>query len=149
MFTQSVQSFSDIFIFRSEESIQSITLSFIEIISKFQLNIQQNSQVIQRIISVNVSITTASTEAEKHMQFLSTIINKNKIFQISCFIKKTNETKIHLEKSYVQANQKSDMNVISTDLIRQLDLNMHFLSKIEFRDLTMHTADHRKMLLKH
>ncbi len=33
MSTQSVQSFSDIFIFRSEESIQSITLSFIETIS--------------------------------------------------------------------------------------------------------------------
>ena len=149
MSTQSVQSFSDIFIFRSEESIQSITLSSIEIILKFQLNVQQNSQVIQRIIFVNVSITTASTKAEKHTRFLSMIINKNKIFQISCFIKKTDETKIHLEKSYVQANQESDMNVISTDLIRQLDLNMHFLSKIEFQDLTMHTADHREMLLKH
>ncbi len=80
MSTQSVQSFSDIFIFRSEESIQSITLSSIEIILKFQLNVQQNSQVIQRIIFVNVSITTASTEAEKHTRFLSMIINKNKIF---------------------------------------------------------------------
>ncbi len=80
MFTQSVQSFSDIFIFRSKESIQFIILSFIETILRFQLNVQQNSQVIQRIISVNVFITTASTEAEKHMQFLSTIIDKNKIF---------------------------------------------------------------------
>jgi len=104
MSMQSVQSFSDISIFRSEESIQSITLSSIETILRFQLNVQQNSQVIQRTIFVNVSITTASTEAEKHMRFLSTIIDKNKIFQISCFIKKTDETEIHLEKSYVQAN---------------------------------------------
>jgi len=51
------------------------------------------------------------------MRFLNMIINKNKIFQISCFIKKTDETKIHLEKSYVQVNQEFDMNVISTDLI--------------------------------
>ncbi len=149
MFTQSIQSFSDISIFRSEESIQSITLSFIETISRFQSNVQQNSQVIQRIISDNVSITTASTEAEKHTWFLSMIIDKNKIFRISCFIKKTDETEIHLEKSYVQANQESDMNVISTDLIRQLNLNMHSLLKIEFWNLTMRTADHRKTLLKH
>ncbi len=86
----------------------------------------------------------ASTEAEKHTRFLSTIINKNKIFQIFCFIKKTDETEICLEKSYVQANQESDMNIISTDLIHQLNLNMHFLLKIEFQDLTMCTADHRK-----
>lgn len=127
-----MQSFSDIFIFRSEESIQSITFSSIKTILKFQLNVQQNSQVIQRTIFVNVSITTASTEAEKHTRFLSMIINKDKIFQISCFIKKTDETEIHLEKLYVQVNQEFDMNVISTDLIHQLNLNMHFLLKIEF-----------------
>ncbi len=149
MFTQSVQSFSDIFIFRSKESIQSITFSFIETILKFQSNVQQNSQVIQRTIFINVFITTVSIEAEKHMRFLSTIIDKNKIFWISCFIKKTDETEICLEKSYVQVNQESDMNIISTNLIRQLDLNMHFLLKIEFQDLTMCTADHREMLLKH
>ncbi len=80
MFTQSVQSFSDIFIFRSKESIQSITFSFIETILKFQSNVQQNSQVIQRTIFINVFITTVSIEAEKHMRFLSTIIDKNKIF---------------------------------------------------------------------
>ncbi len=101
MFMQSIQSFSDIFIFRSEESIQSITLSFTKTILKFQLNVQQNSQVIQRIIFVNVFIMTASTEAEKHIQFLNTIIDKNKIFQISCFIKKTDETEICLKKSYI------------------------------------------------
>ncbi len=39
MSMQSVQSFSDIFIFKSEESIQSITFSFIETILKFQLNV--------------------------------------------------------------------------------------------------------------
>ncbi len=41
------------------------------------------------------------------------------------------------------------MNVISTGLVRQIGLDMHSLSEIGFRGLTMRTADHRETLLEH
>jgi len=97
----------------------------------------------------NISSMVASTEAEKHTRFLSTIICKDKAFRIPCTIKKADGANIRLEKSYVQADQGSDMNVISTGLVRQIGLDMHSLSEIGFRGLTMRTADHRETLLEH
>ena len=41
------------------------------------------------------------------------------------------------------------MNVISTAMIKQLDLSFHFLSDVEFTDLIMKTVNHREMLLHH
>ncbi len=97
----------------------------------------------------NISSMVASTEAEKHTRFLSTIIGKDKAFRIPCTIKKADGADIRLEKSYVQADQGSDMNVISTGLVHQIGLDMHSLSEIGFRGLTMRTADHRETLLEH
>jgi hypothetical protein len=97
----------------------------------------------------NISSMVASTEAEKHTRFLSMIIGKDKAFRIPCTIKKADGADIRLEKSYVQADQGSDMNVISTGLVHQIGLDMYSLSKIGFRGLTMRTADHRETLLEH
>jgi len=86
--------FNHSLIYLSSDLKNQFSLSLFYLLKLSQSNVQQNSQVIQKTISVNIFITTASTEAEKHTRFLSMIIDKNKIFQIFCFIKKTDETEI-------------------------------------------------------
>lgn len=49
----------------------------------------------------------------------------------------------------VQADQGSDMNVISTAMAKQLGLPFQSLSDVGFAGLTMKTADHRETLLHH
>ena len=41
------------------------------------------------------------------------------------------------------------MNVIFTAMIKQLSLSFHSLFNVEFTDLILKTADHKKMLLHH
>ena len=41
------------------------------------------------------------------------------------------------------------MNVIFVELIRVLDLILHSLEKIDFKDLFMRTVDHRETVLYH
>lgn len=143
----------------------SMILSLIQIISiAFQL--MQNIQSMQLNVSVDSSVSfkaysqsqsqnqstqetmqAFSVEAKRHTRFLSTIIDKNKAFRILCFIQKSDEFIIHLDKFYVQANQRSDMNVISTELIKHLSLQSHSLSEIEFAELSMRTVNHHKTVL--
>lgn len=60
-----------------------------------------------------------------------------------------NKTKIVLKKPQTQANQGSEINVISIRLIRILDIKLHALSDINFKDLSIRTADHRDTVLKY
>ncbi len=41
------------------------------------------------------------------------------------------------------------MNVISTGLVRHLSLELHSLSEVGFKGLSMRTADHRETILHH
>ena len=41
------------------------------------------------------------------------------------------------------------MNIISTAMIKQLNLSFHSLSDVEFTDLIIKTADYREMFLHH
>ncbi|SLM37975.1 Ribonuclease H-like domain [Lasallia pustulata] len=61
----------------------------------------------------------------------------------------SNRKKKVLGRSQVQADQGSDMNVISTAMARQLGLTFHSLSDVGFAGLTMKTADHRETQLHH
>lgn len=48
----------------------------------------------------------------------STMIGNDKAFRIPCSIQKSDGSTVHLDKSYVQADQGSDMNVISNGLVK-------------------------------
>ncbi len=129
------------------------TLPSIQIISTvFQS--MQNIQSMQSSVSVDLSVSpmtysqsqsqnqftqetmqASSVKAKHNTWFLSTMIDKNKAFRILCSIKKSDESIVHLDKFYVQTNQRSNMNVISTELIKHLDLQSHSLSEIEFAKL--------------
>lgn len=56
---------------------------------------------------------------------------------------------IELDTKFTQAGQGSDMNVISTGLVRHLSLELHSLSEVGFKGLSMRTADHRETILHH
>jgi hypothetical protein len=126
----------------------------------------QNVQPMQSNVSVGPSVSSraypqsqpqdqftqetmqaSSVEAERHTRFLSTMVGKDKAFRIPCSIQKPDGSTVHLDKSYVQADQRSDMNVISTELIKYLGLQSHSLGEIEFAGLSMRTADHCETVL--
>jgi len=75
------------------------------------------------------------------------MVGKDKAFRIPCSVQKPDRSTIHLDKSYVQADQGSDMNMISTGLVKYLCLQSHSLGEIGFAELSMRTADHRETVL--
>jgi len=83
-----------------------------------------------------------------NIQFLSTFMNKNKIFWISCMLWIESQ-KIVLDKSKTQIDQKSDMNVIQQVYVEQLELEFHSLSEVDFQELFMKCADNRETLLQY
>ena len=76
------------------------------------------------------------------MRFLSIIIGVNKAFQISYIIQVSEGCEQELNHSQVQADQRSDINVISTAIIKWLKLSFHSLLDVSFADLMMKTADY-------
>lgn len=104
----------------------------------------------QALALASSSVSTASTvEAEKHTRFLSSLVGVDKAFRVPSMIKKPNGAEVKLEKSQTQADQGSDMNVLSTGLVRMLGLPKYLLSDIGFKGLSMRTADHRDTVLQH
>ena len=97
--------------------------------------------------------SVSTIEVNGNTRFLSTLIGYNKAFRIPCSVRLTdnsNTTKeISLNKSQVQADQGSDINVMSTALAKQLRLELHPLSSIGFAGMTMRTADNRETMLYH
>jgi hypothetical protein len=98
----------------------------------------------EKILSVS-----ADSKNDKHTQFLSTMIEMNKIFRISCFVIKSSEEIIVLNKQYTQADQRFDMNVVFMNLIRRLESQLRDLAEIEFRELFMRTANNHDIILYH
>ena len=49
----------------------------------------------------------------------------------------------------MQANQESNMNVISTKIMRKLKLKLKSLIEIDFQELFMQTIDYQKIVLHH
>ena len=77
------------------------------------------------------------------------MIGVDKAFRVLCSIQKPDGTEVQLDKRYVQADQGSDMNVISAGLVRHLHLDLHSLAEVGFKGLSMRTADHRDTVLHH
>ena len=92
--------------------------------------------------------TVNSTAVDGNMRFLSTVMGADKAFRIPCMIRVGGREQ-ELDRSQVQADQGSDMNVISTAMAKWLELPFHSLSDVGFAGLMMKTADHRETLLHH
>lgn len=91
----------------------------------------------------------AAAQADWHTRFLSAMIAMEKAFRFLCTILKPDGTTAVLDKKHTQADQGSDMNVISAGLVRFLALQLHSLEEVGFRGLSMRTADHRETILNH
>ena len=98
-------------------------------------------------ITANLVSNTTVAEAEKHTRDLNDMKNVDKAFRIPAVVIRTDGTTVPLQKSYVQADQGSDINVISQGLVRLLKLDLRPLSEIDFKGLSMRTADHRDTVL--
>ncbi len=95
------------------------------------------------------SSATYVPHEQRHTHFLSTMIGVDKAFRIACIIIKPNGVTVVLERKTTQADQGSDMNVISYSLSRRLELELHPLEEIGFKGLSMRTADMRETLLQY
>ncbi|SLM36249.1 hypothetical protein LPUS_05745 [Lasallia pustulata] len=91
----------------------------------------------------------SSIAVDGNTRFLSTLMGADKAFRIPCSVRVKGGGELALDRSQVQADQGSDMNVISTAMAKQLGLHLYPLSDVGFAGLTMKTADHRETLLHH
>jgi hypothetical protein len=125
---------------------QSIVFDFIE-----SQILQNSASIVSLSANSAEEILNVSTESndDKHTQFLSTMIDMNKAFRISCFVIKSSGETVALNKQYTQADQKSNMNVVSMNLARRLELQLRDLIEMRFRELFMKTADNHDTILYH
>ena len=137
----SQQSFQQFFQIMSSQHMQFVSFSSEYVSISFQqIQIfQQPSIVFSTRKILNVSVDDQNDE--KHTRFLNTIINMNEAFQLSCTIIKFDGIIIVLNKKFVQIDQRSNMNVMSFELIRHLNLILHALNEVDFRDLSMKTIE--------
>lgn len=99
------------------------------------------------ISSFNVG--AAVMEAERHTRFLSSLVGVDKAFRVPSIVRKPDGSEIKVEKRQTQADQGSDMNVISIGMVRSLGLATHSLAEIGFKGLSMRTADQRDTVLEY
>ena len=88
------------------------------------------------------------TRANAHIRFLQTLVSVKKAFRISTVVR-FQDQKLTLKRRHTQTDQKFELNVISSAMIKQLSLKMKSLSKIDFHDMSMITADHKEHMLLH
>ena len=88
-------------------------------------------------------------KTKKHTRFFNSLIDVNKTFKMFIFMKKSNEFEMFFEKSQIQINQRSNMNVIFMKLIRLFNLFIYLLSDIEFKELFMRIVDYRDIVFKY
>ena len=72
----------------------------------------------------------------------------DKTFQISCKIW-VGSKELTLQQHQIQADQSSDMNVISLVMIKQLSLKICALFNVRFAELIMKMTDNQKIRLHH
>ena len=107
--------------------------------SKTAENTDQNQDQAENVNTITVDSNT---------HFLSSVMSIDKAFQISCKIQ-IDSKELILQQHQIQADQNSDMNVISLVMIKQLSLKIYVLSDMRFAELIMKTADNQKIRLHH
>ena len=104
---------------------------------------------IQKILKTSLKNKTMSfveTEIDERVEFFKKLIKLKKAFRFSVIVI-LETVRVMLEKEYIQANQGSEMNVISSKMIRKLKLVHRSLKDIGLVDLIMKTADHKEIKL--
>jgi hypothetical protein len=81
-----------------------------------------------------------------HTRFLSSLIRHDKAFRVPAIIRVSNK-KIMLNKRETQANQDSNMNVVSPKLVRQHNFQLRSLAEVGFAGMSIRTTDHKDTLL--
>ena len=89
-----------------------------------------------------------SAQPDVYTRFLQTLAGTEKAFRI-LGTARVGEIETALVKKNTQADQGSDMNVMSTPLVQQLRLSLRSLAEVGFMGLCMETADHRETMLQH
>ena len=95
-----------------------------------------------------VSLTDVDGGVNAHTRFLQILVGMKKAFRISAVIRSQGQ-ELALKRRHTQADQGSELNVISSAMVRQLDLKVKALSEIGFHDMSMTTADHKEHMLLH
>ncbi|EEQ35400.1 uncharacterized protein MCYG_08219 [Microsporum canis CBS 113480] len=90
--------------------------------------------------SLHVNSLGPVTEARQCTKLLSLLTKDDKVFRIPCTVR-VNGTEHPLLRDMVQADQGSDLNVISLPLAETLGLDIRPLSEVGFEGLSMRTAD--------
>lgn len=93
-------------------------------------------------------VSSAEIAPDLHTQIISAMFRAEKAFRIPCYIW-NNGVETVLPRSQKQADQGSNLNVISTGLATKLGLQLQSLDLVGFRGLTMRTADHKYTQLHH
>lgn len=113
-----------------------------------QLQQQQQPDTQSTVGSVSLVSHSVGAGADAHTRFLGTIMKSEKAFRVPCKINVGGHI-TELPRHQTQADQGSDMNIVSTGLVKQLGLELHPLSDVGFYGLTMQTADNNETLLHH
>ena len=132
---------------------QSIQQTYV-FMSSTQFDQSQFSQMFSQFVNQQsfdtvFNATASQQNVEKHTRFLNAMIKFDKTFRISCTIIKSNDTIVLLNNRCTQTNQNFDMNVIFVDMIRHFNFQLHSFEKIDFKNLSMRTVDHKKIILHH
>ena len=114
-----------------------------------QETLRQASQSSQQPLAIDAYSTLTTTDGDRHTRFLSTLVGHDKAFRINATIMKSDGTAVKVDKKFVQADQGSDMNVVSIGLAKHLGLELRALEEVGFRGLSMRCADYRESTLKH
>ena len=102
----------------------------------FQQTVQGSSEVVSSLGTSN-----SHSKSKRFTRQLSSLVGVDKAFRVSAIAKRLDGTEVELEKGNHQADQGSDMNVISLGMTRFLKLELHPVAEIGFQGLSMRTAE--------
>jgi len=97
---------------------------------------------------VNVYRTEAErAHAERHIRALNQKTGKDKQYRLESQIRTKDNRVLDLPRDMTQADQGSDICVVSLGLVNYLKLTLHPLADIGFAGLSIRTADNRETML--
>ena len=97
----------------------------------------------------SVSAVQAVPQPDVHTKHLSTLSGAEKAFRIPSTVKTGDGSDLTLEKKETQADQGSEMNVVSGAMVRKVGAKLRPLAEVGFEGLTMQTADHFEAMLEY
>ena len=116
-----------------------ITLSHISLVTSLQnLRLTTDNTTLS-----DTQMLFVKAQFDAHIRFLNTLMSMKKIYEILDSII-TKDDQIDLSKKINQANQESEMNVITSSFVRRLILNVMSLSQLEFQRMIMMTTNYKK-----